>query len=145
MVLRSRLPPWYQTFAARADGRIHSGPSGSADPHAAVAVLGIESRPVACPAPVVFGHFLIAVVGLVLSVVYLVADIDALAWISLTLLMVLALTGFGMVARWLPTRTHDGQNPPPEKSFPLAVVGAHGLLAVATLVTVLLTAVGVGS
>lgn len=97
------------------------------------------------PAPVVFGHFLIAVVGLVLWIVYLVADIDALAWVSLTLLVVLALTGFGMVARWLPTRTHDGQNPPPEKSFPLAVVGAHGLLAVATLVTVLLTAVGIGS
>lgn len=96
------------------------------------------------PAPVVFGHFLVAVVGLVLWIGYLIADIEALAWISLTLLVLLALTGFGMVARWLPTRSHEGENPPPEKSFPLPVVGAHGALAVATLITVLLTAVGIG-
>ena len=34
---------------------------------------------------------------------------------------------------------------PPEQHFPVAVVCLHGLLAVATLVLVLLTALGVGS
>ena len=97
------------------------------------------------PAPVVFAHFLVAAVGLVLWIIYLASDADALAWVSLALLVLLALTGFGMVARWLPSLSHDaGEDNPPEKSFPLAVVGAHGLFAVATLVTVLLTAIGIG-
>lgn len=101
--------------------------------------------PTRLPAPVVFAHFLVAAIGLVLWIVYLVADVDALAWVSLALLVLLALTGFLMVARWLPTRSGDrGENPPPERSFPLAVVGAHGLFAVATIVTVLLTALSVG-
>lgn len=98
------------------------------------------------PAPIVFAHFLVAVVGLVLWIVYLIADVDSLAWISLALLVLLALTGFAMVARWLPSVSHDaGPNNPPEKSFPLPVVGAHGVFAVATLVVVLLTAIGIGS
>ncbi|MBM7369053.1 hypothetical protein [Gordonia hydrophobica] len=97
------------------------------------------------PAPVVFAHFLVAAVGLVLWIVYLIADVDALAWVSLALLVLLALTGFGMVARWLPSVSRDaGENNPPEKSFPLAVVAAHGVFAVATIVTVVLTAVGIG-
>lgn len=96
------------------------------------------------PAPVVFAHFLVAVVGLVLWIVYLIADVDALAWISLVLLVLLALTGLLMVTRWLPVRAGNADSTQaPETSFPLAVVGAHGLFAVATVVTVLLTAVGV--
>ena len=39
--------------------------------------------------------------------------------------------------------TGDGR--PPEQHFPVAVVYLHGLLAVATVVLVLLTALGVGS
>ncbi|ALG84005.1 hypothetical protein [Gordonia phthalatica] len=105
------------------------------------AKAGTTSR---LPAPVVFAHFLVAAVGLVLWIVYLVSDVDALAWVSLVLLVLLALTGFGMVARWLPSLSNDAVDPP-EKSFPIAVVGAHGLFAVATLVTVLLTAIGIGS
>lgn len=97
------------------------------------------------PAPVVFTHFLVAAIGLVLWIVYVIADIDALAWVSLALLVLVALAGFVMVARRLPSLSHDvDANTPPERSFPLTVVAAHGVFAVATLVTVLLTAVGIG-
>ncbi|MGB3301552.1 hypothetical protein [Gordonia sp. (in: high G+C Gram-positive bacteria)] len=96
------------------------------------------------PAPVVFAHFAVAVVGLVLWIVYLIADVDALAWISLGLLVLLALTGLLMVTRWLPVRAGNADNAQaPETSFPLPVVGAHGLFAIATVVTVLLTAIGI--
>ncbi|MEV0361085.1 hypothetical protein ACIBEK_00625 [Nocardia fusca] len=100
------------------------------------------------PVPVVFGHFLLAVAGLVVWIVYLVVDNDALAWVAFGLLVPVALLGFVMLARWLPvyrSRTTGlvGKTPP-ERHFPVAIVGGHGVFAVATLVLVLLTALGVG-
>ncbi|MEV6139594.1 hypothetical protein AB0L63_26790 [Nocardia sp. NPDC051990] len=101
------------------------------------------------PVPVVFGHFLLAVVGLVVWIVYLAVDNDALAWIAFALLIPVALLGFTMLLRWLPVyraRTETAATPTPEpaeKHFPVAVVGGHGVLAVTTLVLVLLTALGV--
>jgi hypothetical protein len=110
------------------------------------------------PAPVVFGHFALAAVGLVVWIIYVVADTTALAWTAFVLLLPVALLGFVMLARWIPVhrdRTTAGATPaaatpgaeaavPAERHFPVAVVVAHGLLAVATLVLVLLTALGVG-
>jgi hypothetical protein len=74
-------------------------------------------------------------------------DSDALAWIAFVLLVPVALLGFTMFARWLPTyrtRTATPADPPAERHFPVAVVGGHGLFAVATVVLVLLTALEVG-
>lgn len=99
------------------------------------------------PAPVVFGHFLLAVVGLIVWIGYLVVDEDALAWVAFVLLLPVALLGFAMVVRWLPVyraRTTAGTPEPAERHFPVAVVGGHGVFAVATVVLVLLTALGVG-
>ncbi|GAA4802736.1 hypothetical protein [Tomitella cavernea] len=98
------------------------------------------------PAPVVFAHFLLAAAGLVLWIIYVVIDADALAWVSFALLVVIALAGFAMVARWLPVYqgTASGADAAPEKGFPVAVVGLHGVLAVATVVTVLLSALDIG-
>lgn len=99
------------------------------------------------PAPVVFAHFLLAAVGLVLWIIYVVIDSTALAWVSCALLVVIAVAGFGMVARWLPVyqgAAGTGADAPPEKDFPIAVVGLHGVLAVATVVTVLLSALEIG-
>ncbi|MEU1704161.1 hypothetical protein ABZ478_01995 [Streptomyces sp. NPDC005706] len=108
------------------------------------------------PAPVLFGHFALAAIGLVVWIVYLVADRTALAWTSFGLLLPVALLGFVMLARWLPVhRAGAGAAPaaagraaeatvPAERHFPVPVVLAHGLFAVATLVLVLLTALGVG-
>ncbi|MET9451791.1 hypothetical protein [Streptomyces cinerochromogenes] len=111
------------------------------------------------PAPVVFGHFALAAIGLVVWVIYVVADKDALAWTSFGLLLPVALLGFVMLARWIPVyrdRTTAGAaapaatgraaeaTVPAERHFPVPAVLAHGLFAVATLLLVLLTALGVG-
>ncbi|XRQ05212.1 hypothetical protein ACN3XK_52955 [Actinomadura welshii] len=107
------------------------------------------------PVPVIFGHFLLAATGLVIWVIYLFADSDALAWTAFALLLPVALLGFVMFARWLavtrtPTvRTTTGGPgaaegaAPAERAFPLPVVYGHGLFAVVTLVLVLLTALEV--
>lgn len=114
------------------------------------------------PPALIFGHFLLAAAGLVVWIIYVVNDKDALAWTAFVLLAVVALLGFTMLARWIPTyRSHsvtaatgagsagtrsvaapaDG---PAERHFPVAIVAGHGLLAASTLVLVLLTALGVG-
>ncbi|WP_329416416.1 hypothetical protein OG802_32770 [Streptomyces sp. NBC_00704] len=115
------------------------------------------------PALVLFGHFALAAIGLVIWIVYVVTDQDALAWTAFGLLLPVALLGFVMLARWIPVHreraaatTAPSAAPaaaatgaaddavPAERHFPLAVVLAHGLFAVLTLVLVLLTALGVG-
>lgn len=111
------------------------------------------------PPAVIFGHFALAAAGLVVWIVYLVVDKAVLAWIALGLLVLIALLGFTMFARWISSyraRTtvaagrSGGQGVtaaadpvPAEQHFPVTVVGAHGVLAVATVVLVLLAALGV--
>ena len=110
------------------------------------------------PAPVVFGHFALAAIGLVVWIIYVVADRSALAWTSFGLLLPVALLGFVMLARWIPVhrdRTTAGAptaatvqgadgTVPAERHLPVPVVLAHGLFAVVTLVLVLLAALGLG-
>jgi hypothetical protein len=104
------------------------------------------------PVPVIFGHFALAAVGLILWIVYLIADLDVLSWIAFVLLLPVALLGFVMLSRWIPvyraratTAPAAGEHTAPaERHFPVAVVGAHGLFAVVTVVLVLLSALGVG-
>jgi hypothetical protein len=98
--------------------------------------------------PLIFGHFLLAALGLVVWIVYLVVDNDTLGWVALAVLVAVALLGFTMFFRWLPTyrsRTQLVENVPAERSFPIPVVLAHGAFAAATIVVVLLVNLGVGS
>ena len=105
------------------------------------------------PAPVLFGHFLLAAAGLVVWIVYLAADKRALAWTAFVLLLPVAVLGLAMFARWLPTvRSGRAVSPAgapgsaapaaevPERHFPISVVLAHGLFAVTTVVLVLISA-----
>ena len=101
--------------------------------------------------PLILSHFLLAAGGLVLWVIYLVADADALAWIAFAVLLVVAVLGFTMFAVWLRRRrampalaAGAAVDTPAEQHFPVAIVALHGLLAATTLVLVLLTAAGVG-
>jgi hypothetical protein len=106
------------------------------------------------PPALIFGHFALAAVGLVVWIIYVITDTEALTWIAFVLLIPVALLGFTMLSRWIPTRqtgvhgaagTSDGtEQGPPERHFPVPVVAGHGLLAVVTVVLVLLTALGVG-
>ena len=108
------------------------------------------------PPALIFGHFALAAIGLIVWIIYVASDTDSLAWVAFVILLPVALLGFTMLARWLPTyraRTTTGadgtaagtvEGAPAESHFPVPVVAGHGLLAVVTLVLVLLTALGVG-
>ena len=107
------------------------------------AAAGNRIRP-----PLILSHFLLAAAGLVLWIVYVLVDTDALAWIAFVLLLVVATLGFTMFATWLQRRSSRAALPdvaaPAEQHFPVAIVGLHGVLAATTLVLVLLAAAGVG-
>ncbi|MCP9967122.1 hypothetical protein [Actinomadura madurae] len=90
------------------------------------------------PVPVIFGHALLAAAGLLVWIAYLFADTTTLAWTAFIILLPVALLGFAMFARWLPTARTESTAP--EHAFPIPVVLGHGLLAVATLALVLITA-----
>jgi hypothetical protein len=106
--------------------------------------------------PLILGHFALAATGLVLWIIYVATDSEALAWISLVLLLVVAALGFTMFGLWQRQRqaratvaqsatATSGPMQPAEQNFPVAIVGLHGLAAVTTLVLVLLAALGVGT
>jgi hypothetical protein len=105
------------------------------------------------PPALILGHFLLAAGGLILWIIYLATDSIGVAWVAFAVLLVVALLGFTMFARWLQgrrTATATGVAAPategavrtraPEQHFPVVVVVLHGLLAATTLVLVLLTA-----
>ena len=104
--------------------------------------------------PLILSHFLLAAGGLVVWVVYLVTDSDALAWIALAILAVVAGLGWTMFFIWLRRRrvvpaeagapAGSALTMPAEQHFPVLVVALHGVLAVTTVVLVFLTAIGVG-
>jgi hypothetical protein len=130
------------------------------------------------PPGLVLGHFALAAAGLVVWIVHLLLGSTLLAWISLALLVVVALLGFGMFRLWVPgyrarTATTAGSSAAgssgagspgaggepgaasgvstaparetAEAHLPPAVVAAHGVLAVATVVLVLLATLGVAA
>ena len=101
--------------------------------------------------PLILSHFLLAATGLVIWIIYLIADKDALAWIAFAVLAVVAALGWTMFAIWWRRRRARGAvteavspDTPAEQHFPVSIVGLHGLLAVTTVVLVFLTAIGVG-
>jgi len=102
--------------------------------------------------PRILSHFALAAIGLVVWIVYVAADEDALAWVAFVLLAIVALLGFSMLFIWLRQRSHDtvsaasatGGAAPAERHFPSVVVAVHGVLAATTLVLVFLVAIGVG-
>jgi hypothetical protein len=139
------------------------------------------------PVPVVSGHVLFAVGGLVVWLMYLVTDRDVFAWSTIAILAFVATFGLTMAVRWIgvyragpittpapyltvpPAAAHHGDSwpsadawaattagspsrrakpgelaVPPERHFPVSVVIAHGLFAVATIILVVLTVLGVG-
>ncbi|MFC5947014.1 hypothetical protein ACFQH9_01825 [Pseudonocardia lutea] len=140
------------------------------------------------PPGLVLGHFALAAAGLVVWIVHLLLGSTLLAWISLALLVVVALLGFGMFRLWVPgyrarTATTAGSSAAgssgagspgagssgagssgaggepgaasgvstaparetAEAHLPPAVVAAHGVLGVATVVLVLLATLGVAA
>jgi hypothetical protein len=110
------------------------------------------------PIPVIGTHALLAVTGLAVWSAYLVLDDDRLAWASVAILAFVTALGLAMAARWFRARREAAASirqggpsatahepVPPERAFPLPVVVGHGIFAVATVILVLLTALGVGT
>ncbi|QGK70272.1 hypothetical protein GIY23_12705 [Allosaccharopolyspora coralli] len=101
------------------------------------------------PPAVIFGHFALAAIGLVLWIIYVFTDNHAIAWTGVALLLPVALLGFVMLFRWIPVYRAraaaggpgtTGPQGPAEKHFPVSVVAGHGIFAVATVVLALLAA-----
>jgi hypothetical protein len=100
--------------------------------------------------PLILGHFVLAATGLVLWIIYVISDSDALAWIAFAILVLVAILGWTMFAIWWQRRqaqatAEAASTPglPAEQRFPVAIVTLHGLLAVTTVVLVFLAAIGV--
>jgi hypothetical protein len=89
---------------------------------------------------VVFGHFLLAATGLVIWIIYMISGTDALVWVAFAILVLVAILGEVLFVPWL----RGGASGTVESRFPKAVVYAHGLIAVVTVVLVLLVGLGVG-
>ncbi len=105
--------------------------------------------------PLIFTHMLLAATGLVLWIIYVASGTRGFAWVAFALLLVVASLGFGMLALWIQRRqttilADAAGGPaaegglPAEQHFPIALVGAHGVVAATTLVLVLLAALKVG-
>jgi manganese efflux pump family protein len=100
--------------------------------------------------PLVLSHFALAATGLVVWIIYVFSDSDALAWIAFAILVLVAVLGWTMFAIWWQRRqaraaAAPDSTPglPAEQRFPVAIVTLHGLLAVTTVVLVFLAAIGV--
>src|ERR671910_1365114 len=100
--------------------------------------------------PLILSHFGLAATGLVLWIIFVITDSDALAWIAFAVLVAVALLGWTMFAIWWQRRqaraavaSASPAAEPAEQRFPVPIVALHGLLAVTTVVLVLLAAVGV--
>lgn len=107
------------------------------------------------PGPVILGHVLLALTGLVVWVIYLLTDSNTMGWAALGVLACIVTLGLTMFTRWIPVHqafavaeTGPGGRLefefPAERNFPLPVVVGHGLGASITVTLVLLTVLGVG-
>jgi len=113
------------------------------------------------PRTMVSAHAMLAVGGLVVWSAYVDGGTSGLAWTAVLILAAVAVLGLTMAGRWIgvyrmykappavmvPTVAHGATGRaavPPERKFPVPVVIAHGVLAAATIVMVLITALAPG-
>ena len=94
------------------------------------------------PVPVISGHALLGVGGLMVWGFYLVTDNDPLAYATVADLGVVAVLGLIMAARWITvyrayaapaTSSTRVIAVPPERHFPRPIILIHGILAVVTV------------
>jgi uncharacterized membrane-anchored protein len=102
--------------------------------------------------PRVFAHFLLALAGLLVWIIYLIVDKSLWAWIAFVDLIIVAVIGDLLVLRWSTDRrlqkaSAGGTSPGSElaeQRIPFPVVVLHGVFAVSTVVLVLLSALEIG-
>jgi len=102
------------------------------------------------PAPIILGHVLLALTGMVFWVIHLLSGSRTAGWTAVGILGGIATLGLTMFTRWIPVHrayvaaeARPGRSTefdfPAERAFPVSVVASHGLLAGTTLTLVLLT------
>jgi hypothetical protein len=111
------------------------------------------------PRTLVFGHAAWAAAGLLVWIGFLTLERAELTWAALGVVVVAIILGLMMFLRWVPSyrgRARFGAGPGaahrapsarwalPEQHFPLGLVAAHGVLAVATVTLVVLTVLSIG-
>jgi hypothetical protein len=109
------------------------------------------------PGPVISGHVLLALTGLVIWAIHLLSRSSTLGWTALGMLIAISGLGLTMFTRWIPVHiaymaTDSGKHGrrvadydfPGERAFPVPVVLGHGLFASTTFTLVLLAMLGVG-
>ncbi|MGW6195539.1 hypothetical protein ACWF0M_05270 [Kribbella sp. NPDC055110] len=88
----------------------------------------------------ILGHFALATTGLILWIIYVITDTEALTWVAFVFLITIAVLGDLLFLRW----RRGPRSGTVESSLRKPVVYTHGLFAATTIVLVLLTALGVG-
>jgi manganese efflux pump family protein len=91
-----------------------------------------------------FTHFGLALFGLLVWASYLITGVTGLAWAACGLL--LAVASLGMTLVFLPAgaAAAPGDDPPPGRPLPVAVIAAHIAMACVTILLATLAAVGSG-
>jgi hypothetical protein len=88
-------------------------------------------------------HVALAATGLAFWIAYVATDTEGFGWAAFALLPVAAGIGLLMFMTWLAERGVAAADvSPAENRFPFALVAAHGIFAVATLVLVLVAVIG---
>lgn len=108
-------------------------------------------RPARAVPMAVLGHFGLALTGLGIWVAFVVTGLTALAWVAVGVVVLVAGLGMGVLGAALP---EPGRSPElvrrpapagaPRARMPVTVIAIHGMLATATILLVLLAAVGAG-
>jgi len=116
-----------------------------------------RTRAAGRPPVVVISHFALAVAGLGIWIAFAATEMSALAWIAVGLILPIAGLGMAALAAALPEPAPSawppGQRPPlttviaeaaaPRRAaMPVTVIAVHGVLATATILLVLLAAIG---
>jgi hypothetical protein len=124
-----------------------------------------RARAAGVPPAIIVSHFALAVAGLGIWIAFVAADLAVLAWIAVGLLLLIAGLGMATLVTGLPEAAATGgpeaaaaRGPAGQSSqlatqlagaavagrprAPVTVIAAHGVLATATILLVLLAAIG---
>ena len=88
----------------------------------------------------VLSHFALAVAGLGVWIAFMVAGSPVLGWLAVGLVVLIAGLGMGALSTALSQPGRD--TAPARAGTPVAVIAVHGVLATATILLVLLAAIG---
>ena len=103
-----------------------------------------ETKVTRHPSVLVFGHALMATVGLIAWVLFVLTTRPLYAWSAFATLIVVVLMGFVLHTRWLVSRNGGRHARGGQHRIPAAANALHGTVAVTTLVLVFLTAATMG-